>query len=374
MVIKWALTNACNLNCKHCFNADTRNPNDTISKKIVMDLINDMSQNYVKNIQFIGGEPILFEGIEEVIDLCSKLGISTWINTNGTLVNEQKAIKLINAELDTIIFSIDGPNAVTNDSVRGEGSFDKSVLAMAYFTRHNKKTNIEVNATLNRQGVLNLCKMAEFAINHPEVRLISIGLPDFTGNALLQSKDFWSDSDLFFREICKFSQMIFNLNLVDRFVLNAPPLFTHYLDKTYGTHFFKDEPYHCMGGSIVYFIDADGILYPCSLPNGMNYFLKKYSKPYLLEYCSIKRSSFSELYVKKEYLDFYQCVREHQRNLEIFLKNSNCDNCLYSLQGLCGNTCPINFEKRDGYKLCKIIQDIYINPLYKEEMNICNIY
>ena len=57
--------------------------------------------------------------------------------TNGTLVDEDVASQLIETGVDRIQVSLDGPDAASNDAVRGEGVYDK-VLATLELLRGSR--------------------------------------------------------------------------------------------------------------------------------------------------------------------------------------------------------------------------------------------
>lgn len=100
------ITNECNFNCAICQRRDLgveiKGMNFDDFKRIVDRLLG------VKDIILTGwGEPLFYPKIVEAIEYCSAKGFKTRLTTNGALLNEDKANKLIEAGLDAITFSLD---------------------------------------------------------------------------------------------------------------------------------------------------------------------------------------------------------------------------------------------------------------------------
>jgi MoaA/NifB/PqqE/SkfB family radical SAM enzyme len=87
-------------------------------------------------IQFVGGEPLLKEGILELIRLASDLGFQTTMTTNGILVNEKTAEALVQAGLSSLVFSLESMEEKKHDFLRGaEGVHAGIMRALEYFKK-----------------------------------------------------------------------------------------------------------------------------------------------------------------------------------------------------------------------------------------------
>jgi molybdenum cofactor biosynthesis enzyme MoaA len=123
----------CNLECNHCF-ISCSPYNDkfkmmTLSE--IMPFLEEAKQMGVKEFYFTGGEPFLNDEIFEILKGTLEIGPVS-VLTNGTIITPRKAKKL--AELFTnsiysleIRLSIDGFDEVSNDAIRGEGSFKRAL-------------------------------------------------------------------------------------------------------------------------------------------------------------------------------------------------------------------------------------------------------
>ena len=77
-----------------------------------------------------GGEPFMRPDFLDLMDYAHQKGIVTCISTNGTLIDKDVARRLDN-KLVYIQVSLDGATAGSNDVIRGQGSFDKALQALA---------------------------------------------------------------------------------------------------------------------------------------------------------------------------------------------------------------------------------------------------
>jgi len=77
------LTTECNLNCEFCFNKTIYNRRHSLSQEQAISVINQAKELGVGRIRFTGGEPVLHNGLEELVNHANKLGMKVWLNTNG---------------------------------------------------------------------------------------------------------------------------------------------------------------------------------------------------------------------------------------------------------------------------------------------------
>lgn len=143
------LTLRCNLNCSFCGQwgklgyMHNRPPYQELSVKEwkrVIDSINNYSrQNGIKpQVTIWGGEPLLYEGVDDVLLHLKNCGFEVGIVTNGLLLN--KHIEVINDTVKTLSVSIDGPQEV-HETIRGKkGIYEKIMRNMAQVNTRRVKT------------------------------------------------------------------------------------------------------------------------------------------------------------------------------------------------------------------------------------------
>jgi len=138
------LTENCNAKCISCA-CWHKNKLDELKTEdwfLVLDQL--ASMRFVK-VNFTGGEPLLRNDIFNIIHHASKVGIrSLHLNTNGFLLTEERIERLITEGVRSFNISLDGPDAKTNDGVRGGGSFDLTVSNLKKLLCNRNRHNLKI--------------------------------------------------------------------------------------------------------------------------------------------------------------------------------------------------------------------------------------
>lgn len=170
-------TNKCNLNCIFCWR---QNPHEKkkiqdekkqlLSKKRALTLVKESKEFGVREWLIMGGGEPLYR-IELTYPLMISIkrnGMRGDIFTNGTSFNERIIRDLISVGWDFIHFSIEGPDAESNDFIRGKGSWVKALNNVRLFKHLKKKSKKDkpvliMRSTLNHINYSKLTSMVEFA-------------------------------------------------------------------------------------------------------------------------------------------------------------------------------------------------------------------
>ncbi len=115
-----ALGDICNASCSHCsfYEAIYSAEKTVFTKEQYIRTIREIQSLGATNIVFVWGEPLMYDGVEEVIQSVDKKQSITTLFTNGYFLDE-KAKALSMAWLDTIAISIDHYNLKIHDFKRG---------------------------------------------------------------------------------------------------------------------------------------------------------------------------------------------------------------------------------------------------------------
>ena len=111
-------------------------------------------------ITLTGGEPFLREDIFELIKYAVQRKLVIEVVSNGSLINEEFADKIITSGLNNIAISLDGAKESTHDHIRAQGSFNKVIKALGNLVEAKKKRGkgpqISVWTTIMKENVSEL--------------------------------------------------------------------------------------------------------------------------------------------------------------------------------------------------------------------------
>lgn len=128
-IVSYSITTKCNLKCKHCYSNSIDQPApDELTSKEALRLVDDLSNWGIGLLVIDGGEPLCREDMLDVVEYASAKGIRTTIGSNGTLIDEEMAKRMLRAGVKAVAISIDAADAKTHDSFRGmDGAFEQAL-------------------------------------------------------------------------------------------------------------------------------------------------------------------------------------------------------------------------------------------------------
>ena len=131
MIISWNTTNACNLNCPHCYRDASKALPDELTTSEAKAMLQQISEAGFMIMIFSGGEPLLRDDIFELVEHAKGLGLRPVFGTNGTLLNRETVKRLKESGAAAMGISLDSTDAEKHDCFRGvSGSFDKTMEGM----------------------------------------------------------------------------------------------------------------------------------------------------------------------------------------------------------------------------------------------------
>jgi MoaA/NifB/PqqE/SkfB family radical SAM enzyme len=173
----------CNLTCRHCFiSCSPHNRSfgfldlDTVRRRL-----DESLPLGVKEYYFTGGEPFLNPDMTAILELTLQYGPAT-VLTNATVFKEDWLSRLRKAEKSSpysleFRVSIDGPNAETNDPIRGPGTFDRAMRGIRQLVTHGFLPIVNVALTRDDQNEADL--FADFVrvlrangIDRPRIKIL----------------------------------------------------------------------------------------------------------------------------------------------------------------------------------------------------------
>ena len=147
------LTNSCNFKCLMCPTGNLSQTRKTgfMNDEVYYEILNNIRE-YKTPIRFIRwGEPTMHPKLIQYISAAKKEEILCHINTNGSYLNKDNIVELIDSGLDSIKFSFQGVDAKSYSEMRNIDYYDELIAIIKLFheTRgDNKKPYIHVSTTV----------------------------------------------------------------------------------------------------------------------------------------------------------------------------------------------------------------------------------
>jgi MoaA/NifB/PqqE/SkfB family radical SAM enzyme len=257
------VTENCNSRCITCYAWKNKSSNELTTEEII-DALGQLRKIGVRNIIFIGGEPLLRSDIGDLIKEAASLKFETrMLVTNGLLL-ETRAEELLEKGITHLSVSIDGVGR-TNDIIRGvPGSYEKSISGIKAVQKLKKEKGLKVHVTilttiLLNQNINDIPRLIEISRNlgvHWTCNLLDPNLPIFQG---IPFQDFIVKNEEKIDETIDYLKKIRKKN---------PWLITscdHVLE--YARYYLKIRKFfpphfHCIHGYKLIWIDSHGDVYP----------------------------------------------------------------------------------------------------------------
>lgn len=167
--IDWAITEKCNLSCRHCRGV----PTGRVSTERARGLIAEIAELRPDWVIIEGGEPLLREDLFELLGLMQQKQLEVHLITNGMLMNPEVLAQLKGLGVKVMI-SIDGATKATYESIRGGASFERVVQSAEECVRQGLLE--AVNFTVLKRNYTEIARIFELAASIGVPKLTFIGL------------------------------------------------------------------------------------------------------------------------------------------------------------------------------------------------------
>ena len=294
-------TLACNLLCRHCYSSSGPSVKDRLELKTLCEAVSDASVMGYEVVSVSGGEPLMYEGLEQVLAHAKSLGMRTTVTTNGTLSSVNRLSRLQGC-LDLMAISLDGPPELHNQVRASASAFDRLLAGLENI--RSAGFNFGFIHTLTRQSWEHLLWTAEFAAQQG-ASLLQLHPLELTGRAGSLMRVDLPDDDILARVylltlalVKKYrGLMAIQLDVFNRDDLMANPELVYASDLE--TQPARRRPASQLG---IIVLEADGSVVPLCYG---------FSKEY--EICNVRIRRLLEAwdsYVEQGYLAFRKLCRE----------------------------------------------------------------
>lgn len=254
------LTDKCNRRCRYCF-VDPSKKKKELNFKQWKKVIDVLVAKGCKMFCLMGGEPLIYPEIDQIVDYIKKKNVICDMTSNGILVrNKIATVK----KLDGLMISLDGDRKAT-DANRGEGAYQKALEAIK-IARENGVT-VRINSVLTKQNKNCLKFLLKLADKYNLFVTYSI-LAEFPEKEKkLAGKIILDDEEIkqVYRQLKKWKKqgkrILFSQNTLD-YVINYPLPYKKIILKNDSWASYSD--FNCLFGKVMFYIDSNGDFYPCA--------------------------------------------------------------------------------------------------------------
>lgn len=237
----------CNQRCFFCFNADCA-PHADLSFDKAMKLLDILSCNAVKEIDIMGGEPLLLKWMPDFITEALNRDISVNISSNGSIPEMVRKLAVSGSEKLLTGLSLEGSTAERHNSITGARHFDLLLESLKILIAYNLdpviKTVLYKSSCNDIQNIIDLVREAgakRFFLLHMDL---------LSNNARLKKESLsYAAFAGFFHEIAQANDDM-DINCVHASCFDATAL---------------PENVRCAGGIRKIAVMPDGSVYPCNL-------------------------------------------------------------------------------------------------------------
>jgi len=154
------LTTKCDLGCSWCIDKYVLSKNKEIPEKRMLELLEEFKALGVRSIVYFGGgEPMMYNKINEVLEKTHNLGIDYAINTNGIML--ERASKTIAATCSWIRISLDAASEEKYKELHEGKDYFNKIVDNIKFLNKAKKGTTGTSFVVMESNVDEICKAAK---------------------------------------------------------------------------------------------------------------------------------------------------------------------------------------------------------------------
>ncbi len=161
-LVSWNLTKKCNLRCPHCYMEAGRAAARELTTGECLALLGEMHALGTEMLILTGGEPLLRKDIFQIAQEASRLGIWVVMGTNGVLVTNKVAEKMVECGIKGVGISIDSADPARHNAFRGgRNAWQFSVRALEICRTHGLE--VLVQTTVMEENYDEIPELLDFA-------------------------------------------------------------------------------------------------------------------------------------------------------------------------------------------------------------------
>nr|CBH39120.1 conserved hypothetical protein radical SAM superfamily [uncultured archaeon] len=303
------LTNACNLNCKHCLTESSKPLPDELSTNELYSVFQQLADYGTEYVELTGGEPLLRKDFDKILDLLNRLDFQISICSNGILITEKMCCQFKEYGVEKLQLSIDGLEN-THDFIRNKkGAFQAVIKSISLLKMQDLDVN--VRSTAMRDNLDELTSLANLISKldvdgFGAVRLFPVG----------RAKIECPEQALNARDMLKFHQIMQEIEKDYSHVMKITYDHCGFFDRPIFDWYREHNQTICQCGRKICVIKPNGTVTPCEI--------------FALPAGNLRRQSFVQIWENSESFAMF-------RNFDPNQLKGTCRNC--SEKYICGGYC-----------------------------------
>jgi MoaA/NifB/PqqE/SkfB family radical SAM enzyme len=153
---QWMITRKCNYRCRGCNVWKEQDQRELSTEEIKrgLDILKDLG---IVEIVLSGGDPLLREDADEIIEHASRLFVTTVYDNGSMAVEKIEALR----NVDFVAISIDSLDAAKNDYIKGvPGAWKKAMETVE--TLHNEGISVSVTPTISQLNLYEIVDITNY--------------------------------------------------------------------------------------------------------------------------------------------------------------------------------------------------------------------
>lgn len=177
------LTSKCNLKCTHCYGGFSALKHDELCLNDIISVLENAKTHGTYQIDFTGGEPLLFKDLDKLLKYCYLNGFLVRIFTNLTLFNDKYLQMFKEYAIKEIVTSVDSCHATCHDSFRGvPQAFEKTIQAIKILKINN--IPITINSMIGKHNKDHVNEFVDFIDSFNVKSVLDVIIPEGRANHL----------------------------------------------------------------------------------------------------------------------------------------------------------------------------------------------
>ncbi len=158
----------CPLRCMHCDLPGLRG--DEVPPALWRQRLQELGQEVERPflVGISGGEPLVYEGIDELVGACAEADMLTALATSTLPLTEDRARSLLAAGVNALVLPLDGIGLHHDELRRKPGMFERTVKAAQMVKGFSPMLHVSAVSTVTQRNADQLVSIAHWIYGQPE--------------------------------------------------------------------------------------------------------------------------------------------------------------------------------------------------------------